>query len=138
MKKNLEKGMTLVELMAVIVILGIILTVVAKNIFGQADSAKARTNVLRMEKIKGALELYRTEFGRYPGQLGDLIRPSADIQSSGKLFMKYAEESELKDVWNNDLLYKNENDGRSFALTTLGADGTPGGENANQDVTLRP
>jgi len=138
MKRNLERGMTLVELMAVIIILGIMLTVIAKNIFGQADNAKARTNILRLEKIKGALELYRTEFGRYPGQLGDLIRPSADIQQSGKLFMKYAEESELKDVWEHDLLYKNENDGRSFSLTSLGADGAPGGTDANQDVTLRP
>lgn len=138
MRRNSEKGMTLVELMAVIVILGIILTVVAKNIFGQADAAKAKTNILRMEKIKGALELYRTEFGRYPSQLGDLIRPSADVQQSGKLFMKYAEESELKDVWNNDLLYKSENDGRSFDLMTLGSDGAPGGENASQDVHLKP
>jgi len=138
MKRNLERGMTLVELMAVIVILGIMLTVIAKNIFGQADAAKARTNILRMEKIKGALELYRTEFGRYPSSLVDLIHPSADVQQSGKLFMKYAEESELKDVWEHDLIYKNENDGRSFSLTTLGADGSAGGENANQDVTLRP
>ena len=103
-----------------------------------ADAAKAKTNVLRMEKIKGALELYRTEFGRYPGAIIDLIHPSADIQQSGKLFMKYAEESELKDVWNNDLIYKNENDGRSFSLMALGSDGTPGGVDAAQDVTLRP
>jgi general secretion pathway protein G len=91
-----------------------------------------------MEKIRGALDLYRTEFGRYPGQIGDLIRPSADVQASGKLFMKYADETELKDVWSNDYLYKNENDGRSFSLTTLGADGVPGGADANQDVTIRP
>ena len=138
MKRNSERGMTLVELMAVIIILGIMLTVIAKNIFSQADNAKARTNILRLEKIKGALELYRTEFGRYPGQIGDLIHPSADIQQSGKLFMKYADESELRDVWEHDLIYKNENDGRSFSLSSLGADGAPGGTDANQDVTLRP
>jgi len=132
-----ESGMTLVELMAVIVILGIIITVVAKNIFGQTESARAKTNIIRMEKIKNALELYRLEFGRYPAQLIDIIRPSADVQQSGKLFMKYAEEEELKDVWNNDLQYRSENDGRSFALTTLGADGTPGGADAKQDVTIR-
>lgn len=136
--KNSEAGMTLVELMAVIVILGLIIAVVARNIFSQADAAKARTNVIRMEKLRGALDLYRMEFGRYPGALGDLIRPNADVAQSGKLFMKYAEEDELKDVWNNDFIYRNEGDGRSFALTTLGSDGAPGGTDAKQDVTIRP
>lgn len=137
MRVRTNRGMTLVELMAVIVILGIIITVVAKNIFGQTDAAKARTNIIRMEKVKSALELYKLEFGRYPGQLGDLIRPSADIQRSGKLFMKMAEEEELKDIWNNDLIYRAENEGRAFSLTSLGSDGAAGGTDAKQDVTIR-
>ncbi len=133
-----ERGMTLVELMAVIVILGILLTVVAKNIFGQTEAARARTNIIRMEKIKSALELYRLEFGRYPGQLGGLVKPSAEVQQSGKLFMKYAEEEELKDVWNTDFIYRSEGDGRSFSLTSLGSDSSPGGSDAKQDVTIKP
>jgi general secretion pathway protein G len=129
--------MTLVELMAVIVILGIIITVVAKNIFGQTDAAKARTNIIRMEKLKSALELYKLEFGRYPARLEDLVRPSADVQRSGKLFMKMAEEEELRDIWNNDFIYRGENDGRAFSLTSLGSDGESGGTDAKQDVTIR-
>lgn len=132
-----QRGMTLIEIIAVTVLLGLIFTVVARGIFGKSQAAQAQINVIKMEKLKQSLGQYRLEFGQYPASLQELITPSAEVQASGKLFIAQAEKEELLDIWKNDFIYRTENNNRSFSLTSLGADGVQGGEGANQDVTVR-
>ena len=133
-----NRGMTLVEILAVIVLLSLIMAVVARGVVGKGESAKAKLNVVRMEKIKNALEQYRLEFNNYPGTLDNLIKPSSDIKKAGQLFTPFVEEKELADVWGFKYIYKTENDNRSYALSSLGSDGISGGDGAKQDVTMRP
>ncbi|MCB0325674.1 MAG: type II secretion system protein GspG [Bdellovibrionales bacterium] len=133
-----ERGMTLVELLVVIVLISLIAVVVGKNVIGQGDAAKAELNVVKMEKLKNLLGQYRLKFNSYPGALQELIKPSADTQKSGQLFVALAEEGDLNDVWGFPYIYKTENNGRSFTLSSLGADGIEGGDGAKQDVTVRP
>lgn len=128
--------MTLVEVLAVIVLIGLIMAVVAKGVVGKGDAAKAKLNEVKMEKVKQALAQYRLEYNSYPEQLINLAKPSGD--NSGKLFVALAEADDLKDIWGFDYIYKPENEGRSYTLSTLGSDGVPGGEGAKQDVTMRP
>ena len=133
-----ERGMTLVELLAVIVLIGLIATVIIRGVGGAGEQAKARVNGLRMEKLRSALSQHRLEYSSYPETLQGLVTPSASIKNSGRPFFKLADPEELKDAWNNDFLYKLENSGRSYSLTSLGSDGVPGGEDAKQDVTVTP
>ena len=133
-----SRGMTLVELLAVIVLIGLIMAVVAKGVLGKSDIAKARLNEARMEKLKSELGLYHLEYNHYPDSLDGLVHAGSDVANAGKAFMPYAEDEELSDVWGNKYLYKSENDGRSYTLSTLGADGVAGGEGANSDITMRP
>ena len=91
-----------------------------------------------MEGVKNSLGQYRLEFNKYPDQLQDLIKPSAEVQKSGQLFTPLAEEKDLSDVWGFPYLYKTESEGRSYTLTSLGADGIQGGEGPKQDVHVRP
>lgn len=132
-----ESGMTLIEILAVIVLIGLIMSVVARGVFSQAESAKAQANLVRMQKVKGAIEQYRLQFSRYPSALQDLVKPSSDIQRD-QLFTPFADSSDLKDVWNNDYLYRVENNGRSYALSCLGSDGVSGGDGAKSDIVLGP
>lgn len=134
--RNDARGMTLVEVLAVIVLIGLIMAVVAKGVVGKGDAAKAKLNEVKMEKVKQALAQYRLEYNTYPEALGNLSKPSGE--QGGKLFVPLAEEDDLKDVWGFNYIYKTENDGRSFTLSTLGSDGVPGGEGAKQDLTMRP
>lgn len=133
-----QKGMTLVEILAVIVIIGLILGVVARGVIGKSDAAKAQLNVVKMEKVKQYLSQYKLQYNTYPSSLQGLIKAESDLSKSGQLFTPLAEESELKDVWGSPYLYKTENNNRSFELTSLGADGIAGGEGTNSDVTVRP
>lgn len=133
-----ERGMTLIEILAVIVLLGLIISVVAKGVIGKSDAAQAQLNVVKMEKLKSSLGQYRLEFGHYPSSLQELRSPASDVKASGKLFIPLAEEEDLRDIWGNDYNYRSENNNRSYSIGSLGADGAPGGEGANQDVTVRP
>ena len=135
---NNERGMTLVEILAVIVIISLIITVVAKNVIGQSDAAKAKLNQTKMLKLKQALGQYQLEFNSYPTSLNDLVKESADVKKSGKLFIAMAEEDDLADIWGFPYEYKTENNNRSFSFKSYGSDGVPGGEGAKSDVTMTP
>lgn len=138
-RKNLgQRGLTLIEILVVIVLISLIAVVVGKNVIGQGEAARAELNIVKMEKLKSLLGQYRLKYNGYPDKLSNLIKPGADVQKSGKLFIAIASEDDIKDVWGAPYTYKSENNGRSYSLTTLGSDGAPGGEGADQDVTMRP
>lgn len=136
--RSAEQGLTLIEILVVIVLISLIAVVVGRNVIGQGEAARAELNVVKMEKLKSLLGQYRLKFNSYPSQLEDLIKPGSDVKKSGKLFIAIASEEDIVDVWGFPYLYKSENNGRSYTLTSLGADGVQGGEGADQDVTLRP
>lgn len=132
-----QRGMTLIELLIVVTLIGIFATLLLRGLIGKSDQAKAEMNVFQMNKVKAAIDQYKLKYNRYPSTLQDLVRAPADL-SPDQLFVPLVEEEDLKDIWQNDLIYRSENGGRSFGLTSLGGDGAAGGEGANQDVTVRP
>lgn len=136
--KLTNSGMTLVELLVVIVILGLMMGVLARGLFQQGDAAKAKLNQAAALKLQQKIEQYRLEYNVYPSQLEDLLHPSDQVKGGGEVFVPLATEDELKDVWNFPFVYRSENNGRSYTLKSLGSDGIEGGEGANADFTVRP
>lgn len=133
-----ERGMTLVEVIAVVVLLALLYVVVGKNVFGQSNAAKAKLNDVKMNNVKNILQQYKLEQNSFPARLEDLITPSAEMKKSGGVFTPLADEGDLKDIWGSNFVYIQENGGRSFVLKSLGADGIEGGDGVNQDVEKRP
>ena len=133
-----EKGLTLIELLVVIVLISLIAVVVGKNVIGQGEAAQAELNVVKMERMKNLLGQYRLKFNSYPAKLEDLIHPSGDVSKSGKIFVPLADDGDLNDVWGFPFVYKTENNGRTFSISSLGSDGVQGGDGAKQDVTITP
>ena len=84
MRKNTTKGFTLVELMAVLVILGILATVVIVNVspvFQRANFEKIRAD---MANINKALEIYRFNELSYPTTsqgLDALVKPHSELKN---------------------------------------------------------
>ncbi len=73
-------GFTLIEIMVVIVILGLVATLVANNVW--ANSQRAREEKARFDarQIANAVRMFQVDHGRLP-QLEELIAPDAKGRS---------------------------------------------------------
>ncbi|WP_114951802.1 type II secretion system major pseudopilin GspG [Sphingosinicella terrae] len=120
-----EEGFSLVELMVVIVIIGLLATIVIVNVMPAADRAavtKARADIANLGQ---AVELYRLDHSRYP--TGD---EGLQALISGNYIRRLPE-----DPWGNPYRYSAPGqDGRPFAIASLGADGREGGTGEDEDI----
>ena len=124
MKKNITKGFTLVELMAVLVILGILATIVIVNVnpvFDRANYEKVRADMANTNK---ALELYRFNELTYPSTsqgLEALVRPHPELKKPF-LFPEDGYISSIPlDPWGREYIYEYPSRKNSkYDLYTLG------------------
>jgi type II secretion system protein G len=97
-----------------------------RRVRGKVNLAKAQVQTLA-DKI----QQYQGDTGSLPGTLGDLVKaPSGTAGWLGP----YAKEVEMKDPWNHPYVYVVPGQGKPFDLTSLGADGQPGGDSVNADI----
>ena len=61
-----QRGMTLIEILVVLVLIGIVLGIVGGNFIGQGEKAKADAAKIEIGQIGQTLDLYKLEVGRYP------------------------------------------------------------------------
>ena len=131
MKRKLKgsralRGMTLIEIMVVLVILGLIASAVVIAVFPQLQKARVDRTNLDIGNIDSALKLYNARKGKFPDTATGL-KALVDMEILDKM---------PKDAWGNDYVYTLEN-GRPV-VTSYGADGVPGGDGANTDLSNRP
>jgi general secretion pathway protein G len=127
----------LIELMAVLVILGILATIVVVNVspvFQRANLEKVRADMAQTTK---ALELYKFNELTYPNTsqgLDALISPHSELKNPF-LFPDGGYISSIPlDPWGREYLYiYPPQKSRNFDLFTLGADGLEGGTGENTD-----
>jgi general secretion pathway protein G len=119
MKKN--AGLTLIEIMGVVLILGIIAGFVATNL-GEKTSCPSKVQLTKsqIQKLKGEIELYKVDKNRYPETLEDLVP-------------KYMDEVP-KDGWDRPFIYRPQGTRGAYDIVSLGEDGLPGGEGVNADL----
>lgn len=132
---NNERGLTLIEILAVVTIIALIAVVIGGGIFEQADSAKFKLNEVKLKKVQDQLGQYRLISGKYPSALDSLRKGSGNALSG---YIPTLNEKDLKDVWDSPFKYSAKGGGVSYSLTSLGSDGKTGGEGAAADVTVEP
>ena len=124
--RRASRGMTLIEIMVVLVILGLIASAVVIAVFPQLQKARVDRTMLDIGNIDSGLKLYNARKGKFPDTATGL-KALVDLEILDKM---------PKDAWGNDYLYTLEN-GRPV-ITSYGADGVPGGEGPNADLSNRP
>lgn len=128
--RHAQQGFTLAELMVVIVIIGLLATVVVPNVVGYLFKAKRGVAEQQVANLEAAIKQYFiTNNGRFPDSLDDLVKKDANNQS----FLD-ADVVPL-DPWGNAFFYHVEANGMDHEIGTYGADGQPGGEGDNADIT---
>ena len=120
-----RRGMTLIEIMVVITILGLIMAAVGVSVIPKLEEAKQDTARLDIKNIQSALKLYYTKKGKYP-DTGTGLRALVETQNLDKIPL---------DPWGHEYVYMNE--GGKPVLTSYGADGSPGGEGSDADISSR-
>jgi len=125
------RGFTLIEMLAVIVLIGLLVTVVVRFVGKDVDSGKYGLGKTALGTISSEIERYHMDVGVYPQSLNDLTaRPGGAANWNGP----YVKESQLKDPFGHQFQYKVPGEHGDYDLIFLGKDGQPGGEDINKDV----
>lgn len=120
-----QRGMTLIEIMVVIAILGMMGTLITVYFVRQQEQAKVDGTNIEMNNVKQALDLFKIKFGAYPS-----TEESLQVLVNKELMEKLP-----KDMWGSEFHYVRHNS-RSYTLKSFGADGEPGGEGVDKDLVL--
>lgn len=124
--RGVRSGMSLVEIMVVIAIIGILMTVVGVNVAARFKAAQVSTTKIQMHAINEQLMMYSTKHkGKYPST------------SEGLAAMKkyFPNEEVPKDSFDNEFLYFSPGThGHDYEVISLGADGKEGGTDEDADI----
>lgn len=125
-------GMTLLELVIVIVLIGSVLAVVGGKIVQNKHRAEAKLALTQLNSLASTVDQYKSDVGTYPESLEQLV--TAPGNAPGWLG-PYTKSADLKDPWNNPIQYRVPGDNDApFQLVSLGVDGKAGGEGVDKDV----
>ncbi len=125
------RGFTLLEMLAVIVLIGIIGSVVVTQVGKNVDKGKYGAGKAQLMTLSQKAENYALDNGTPPPKLEDLVTKPADAPNwQGP----YAKQSDLLDPWRHAFGYQYPGQNGSFDLIFYGQDGKPGGDGYSKDV----
>ena len=135
-RKRSRAGVTLIEMLVVVAIIGLFVALVGPNLFKRADEAKVITTRSQIDNFMTALGTYKLDTGVFPSTEQGLqalrVKPSEANQWNGP----YMPKDIPKDAWGRDFIYRfpGEHQADEPEIVSLGADGQPGGEGINADI----
>ncbi len=137
MKQSKKKAFTLVELMAVLLIVALLASVAARNFMGTTEKAKVTTTKATLKMLHGAVNMFKLDTGRYPTEemgLLELLEEPPDVY--GWAPGGYLETTQVPlDAWRIEFIYQlNPESGKPFVIISYGADGREGGEGYDADL----
>ena len=126
------KAFTLIELLAVIAILGLIAAFAVPQVLKWVSGARSDSARIQIEALGGSIDLYRLEVGSFPPTLEALVvKPSGQDRWDGPYIKKKVIP---KDPWGNDYIYRYPGNNGDYDLMSLGADNSEGGEGEQKDI----
>ncbi len=134
----MQKGFTMIELMAVLIILGLLATVLVRNFMGSTDKARVIITKANLKILHTAVMQYKMDTGQLPTEeegLMALIEPPSEVEDLVEPG-GYLETTEVTpDGWGNEFYYElYPESGKPFVIISWGADGEEGGEGYDTDL----
>ncbi|WOI54370.1 type II secretion system major pseudopilin GspG [Parvularcula sp. LCG005] len=137
-RRQRQRGLTLVELLVVIVIIGVLSTIVAVNVLPAGDTARVQAARTQIDIFSTALQQYKLEVGQYPSEeqgLDALVQAPNGIRAERYRPGGYLDKPTLPvDPWDNPYIYEYPGEFGQFDIISLGRDGKPGGEGPDADI----
>ena len=121
------RGLTLVEIMVVIAILGVLMSVVAVGVIGALDQANADATGLQIKRVEQNLQIYAAKHkGKFPST-------SDGLQAAAKYF---PDNKIPTDAWGNEFQYYSPgtHGEHDYEIISLGRDGAEGGDSYDADI----
>jgi general secretion pathway protein G len=135
-RRRHARGFTLIELLVVLVILGLLAGLAVPRAIRYLSGAKTDAAKLQIESLGAALDLYRLDVGAYPTTSEGLDALAAAPGEADAWRGPYTKTGTVPlDPWGNAYVYAAPGEHGEYDLSSLGADGTDGGEGEDQDVT---
>ncbi|MFN7182202.1 MAG: type II secretion system major pseudopilin GspG [Planctomycetota bacterium] len=132
-----EQGFTLLELLAVVMIIGLLAAIIAPRLLSKTPQARIAAAKANIKSLQTAIENFHLDHGKYPEKLEDLVNMPSYINPK-----KWPEGGYLtsivipKDPWGNDFIYlKPGRNNQPYEIISLGADGKEGGEKEDADIS---
>jgi general secretion pathway protein G len=134
-RRQSQRGITLIEMLVVVVIIGLFVGLVGLNMFKRADDAKRTAARANISTFMQALGLYKLDTGTFPATEQGLnalrVKPEDVPQWAGP----YLKADVPLDPWGSPYQYKYPGEhGDDPDVISLGADRQPGGEGNNADI----
>jgi general secretion pathway protein G len=135
-----DSGVTLIEMMVVLVIIAIVASLIVPNVIGRPDEARVTVARTDVRTIAASLEMYRLDNRVYPATAQGLealvTRPSSPPVPRNWATGGYLPQLPV-DPWGNPYVYRAPGADGPYDLISLGADGQPGGEGVDADILHR-
>ena len=131
-----QRGMTLIEILVVLVLIGIVMGIVGGNFLGKGEKAKADAAKIEINQIGQTLDLYKLEIGRYPSTqegLQALITAPSGVANWNGPYWKNG--TIPKDPWGNEYKYTSPGAKGPYDIVSYGSDGKEGGDGPAKDIT---
>ncbi len=132
-----RRGFTLVEVIVIVTVLALLMTVVANQVMSMFGRGQSEIGKTQAAKISQAYTLYMIDTSTSPEDDFDLSILTLRSDDGGGPGGPYLPKTkDVIDPWGNPLvLIAPGNENYDFDVLSLGADGAPGGDQANADIT---
>jgi len=132
-----NRGITLIEMMVVIVILGILATIIFTRVSDRPEQARRTKAAVEIRQIQTALELFKLDNGFYPST-DQGLESLVSAPTSGRAAYNYPDRGYLDkiplDPWRNAYVYICPGAHGEYDLESYGFDGQDGGEDKGKDI----
>lgn len=134
-RKQSQAGVTLIEMLVVVAIIGMFIALVGPNLWKKVDTARVTTARSQINNFQTALGTYKLDTGTFPtteqGLQALRVKPADLNQWNGP----YMPKEIPKDPWGHDYVYRFPSEhGDDPEIVSYGQDGQPGGEGLSADV----